>query len=240
MAKMLHSNKSETVNENHEQENDLNLKNISDLNNKYFLELNLEQLLSPEDISEIISNTEVVFERSSWSGILKSSTEQIANLEVMESTISYPTFEINNVEASLDQSFTNSLTIIPEENLSDPNYDATMECNNADSAVESIVEHNYSDQEPQGQVSEEDSDLDDQPASEHINRKRKGYNKRTINKTLRLTGKSYLGFTKYKNQKNSLQNKKRNERKIKERYNFSNKKKVNGVTRKGFLISNMD
>ncbi|CAH1098811.1 unnamed protein product [Psylliodes chrysocephalus] len=42
-----------------------------------------------------------------------------------------------------------------------------MEHNDADSAKESIVEDNYSDQKPQGQVSEEDSDLEDQPANEH-------------------------------------------------------------------------
>ncbi|CAH1110138.1 unnamed protein product [Psylliodes chrysocephalus] len=75
----------------------LNLTNISDLNNKSFIELNLEQLLSPEKISEITINAEVVFESSSELGILMRSPEEIANLEIMESTILDPTFEINNV-----------------------------------------------------------------------------------------------------------------------------------------------
>lgn len=240
MAKNLNSNDIEIVNEDHEQENAPNLSNISDFNHKSFLELNLEQILSPEDISELINNAEVVFESSS--------SDQMANFEVSKPTASDPSFQINNVEASLeqssDQSVANSSTnpVIPEENIiiiSDPDYDATMESDNAESSEESLDE-DISDQEPQEQISGEDSDLEGQPASENETKKRKGYNKRAINKRLRLTGKSYLGFTKPKNQKNTFQNKKRDERKIKERCKCPNKEQVKNATRKCSLISDQD
>lgn len=153
MAKNLNSNEAETVNENHEPENDINLTNTSDLNNKSFLELNMEHFINPEDISKVVRSQK--FSRA---------PKQIANLEITEPTISNPSYEISNVNTvvtSFDQSVTNSLTIIPEVNISDSDYDA-------DSSEQNIVEDKYSEQEPHGQESEDHSDLEDSMKIESV------------------------------------------------------------------------
>lgn len=234
------------IEDEHNDENDLDVSNISHIEN-CFLDTNItiSDLLSPEDVAEIIQSAEVVFEDSlSEADALNTNSTEKCLIGFQPNSEFYSSV-VGNLRPNK-----NEVIDLPEgvSNILEPENSNEVEVVsiNDDYVSEDSSEERRDAEETQlnRTKNESISNIDDgnkeiiniENKDNHPKRKRKGANKREINKKLRMEGKAYVGFRKPTHQKNTFHDTKREERKIKERCNCREKAKK--PTKKCYLITN--